>query len=212
MNPEVEKTASLIPEFYFDLIARIIPGVIFYACITYAWQGSFYKPGTLLESLLVLTLCYVLGFITDLIGDLALVRLKRVNPVKLVLNELPKVKHPQSVNLLIKMCAEAVLLRSLLLICFMFFTFSVVINIFKTLPQYSGNLALPTFALSILLFTLFEYFQKRVTERLKIVINTLGTMEISSTEQAVLNTSTQIGELAQESLLLSNNPNAPEQS
>jgi hypothetical protein len=45
MNPEVEKTASLIPEFYFDLIARIIPGVIFYACITYAWQGSSYKPG-----------------------------------------------------------------------------------------------------------------------------------------------------------------------
>ena len=186
MNPEVEKTASLIPEFYFDLIARIIPGVIFYACITYAWQGSSYKPGTLLESLLVLTLCYVLGFITDLIGDLALTRLKRVNPVKLVLNELPKIKHPQSFNLLIKMCAEVVLLRSLLLICLMFFIFSVVVNIFKTLPQYSGNLALPTFILSILLLTLFEYFQKRVAERLKIVILDVQVFQNQSLEPLFL--------------------------
>ena len=123
MNPNVEKTASLIPEFYYDLLARILPGGMFYACADYAWWGVLHQPRTLLESFFVVAACYVIGFIIDLAGDLILVKLNKHNAVKNVLNALPQVKNPQIVNLLVKMCAEVVLLRSLLLISSIFFCF-----------------------------------------------------------------------------------------
>ncbi|MEA5466623.1 hypothetical protein [Leptothoe sp. PORK10 BA2] len=168
MNPDVEKTASLIPEFYFDLLARILPGLLFYACVDYAWWGTLHKPGTLLESFFVVAVCYVLGLIMDLVGDLILNKFEIRNAVIIVLNKLPQVKNPQVVNLLVKMCAEVILLRSLWLTSSIFFVFSVLTHIFKTLPQHLSGLTALIFLLLVLLFVVFRYFQEVVEERLRI--------------------------------------------
>lgn len=166
MNPDVEKTASLIPEFYFDLIARVIPGLLIYACASYAWWGTLHKPGTLFESFFVVSACYVLGFVMDLTGDLVLKRIKVRNAVKITLNVLPQIKNIQITNTLTKMCAEVILLRSLLLLSCVLFVISASSRIIRRLPQFLSDKTLLIFFFAVLLFIVFRYFQEAVEERL----------------------------------------------
>ena len=182
MSDGVEKAAGVIPEVYYDLIARVLPGFMFYICVGYAWCGTLNKPETLLDSVIGVAACYVLGFVLDVLGDMVVDSLFRIiGKFKIIGRDNAKKKvteyltdltwsqdgtKPQDGGIFVKLCAEIVLLRSLMLTSLIFFVFSVLTHTIKTLPQYLSGGTPYIFFLLALLILMFRHFNNYVLDRL----------------------------------------------
>jgi len=62
---DLEKAGSLITEFYFDLIARALPGFIFLYAMIFAFTGRYTAPRSFSDSLVALVASYTSGFVLD---------------------------------------------------------------------------------------------------------------------------------------------------
>jgi hypothetical protein len=125
INPK--KLSDYIPEFYFDIIARLVPGGL--TCIIYGWQ-SLGTLGSAFSILIGLVVSYFLGILLDVVSDLVLGRLvfrwfisalkKFVrlytfmpdNELWLLIRQLPE----KQVIIFNKMMAEKAMLRSAILV------------------------------------------------------------------------------------------------
>ena len=178
MNPNVEKTVSLIPEFYYDIIARIIPGLIAYVGFSYTWQGSLSQPGTFLESITLLVLCYVLGLSMDRIGVLY-TQGKQRKTFESVMDGMASVKKSHNLNVLAKMYAELVLLNSLFTTTCVMTAFWVIAKVFRNLPQHlNSHIILLLFSL-----TLFYFLSKN-----SVILLNLRLKKIHIAESMISNT------------------------
>lgn len=171
MSNRVEEAAGVIPDVYYDLIARVIPGIMFYICLDYACSGTlnYDKTKTLLDAVIGVVAFYVLGFVLDVFGDMVVEKiLGPHNAIKRVIKKFPEITKSQDRSLFVKLCAEMVLLRSLMLTSLIFLGFSVSTHIFKTLPQYLSDTTLLIISLlaSVLLILLFGHFNKCTVTRL----------------------------------------------
>ena len=206
MISRVEEAFGVIPDVYYDLIARVIPGIMFYICLDYACSGTlnYDKTETFLEAVIGVVAFYVLGFVLDVFGDMvvgcffeiikrhnaikrdnaikrfvkkilgshnAIKRfVKKIlgshNAIKRVIKKFPEMTKSQDRSLFVKLCAELVLLRSLMLASLIFFVFSVSTHIFKELPQSLSDKTPYIFFLLVLLILLFGHFNNCTVNRL----------------------------------------------
>lgn len=112
---DLEKAGSLIPEFYFDLIARILPGFIFIYAMIFAFTGRYTAPMSFSDSLVALVASYTSGFALDKSFGLLLSVFKITPPLRKVFDGVLDLRNSRFSNIILKMCAEATLLHSLFL-------------------------------------------------------------------------------------------------
>lgn len=172
----MERTISLIPEFYFDLIARILPGTSAFICFSYAISEKIYRPVSLQEGLFGLGICYVFGLVLNFMCDAWLSRLDkpkvdnqdaRLNPNRAIIKYFTRVDNPKAYSILLKMCAELILLRSLFTIFFLLLIWSIVTCLIQGVSDHINNIGAigAVFVVCVLLFSLCRYTSDRISER-----------------------------------------------
>ncbi len=77
----MDKVGSLVPEFYYDLIARMAPGVVL--CIALGWDGRekllpLMEASPAIVAALATVICYVIGFLLDVLAARTLGKVNRI--------------------------------------------------------------------------------------------------------------------------------------
>lgn len=134
MSNEIKTILSIVPQSYYDLIAKFIPGVVATQVPFILYYRNLAIPKNIWEIFFGLITIYIVGLCLD-IGSLTFSlkpdRIRKdifhkkdisFNVIEDLHDELHKVADIQDVNVIIKMLAETVLFRSLaLFFCLLFF-------------------------------------------------------------------------------------------
>ena len=163
MSNEIETILSIIPQSYYDFIAKIIPGLTSIEIILFLSEKNLIYPRNIWEIIFSIIAVYIIGLSLDL-GGLALSYIldyginilhniivfvisydpyenyecqnkgKILKTIKDIHDELHKIdkneNHNQDSNIIVKMLAETVLLRSLSL----FFIILFALEKFQVIP------------------------------------------------------------------------------
>mgnify|MGYP001034786350 CR=1 FL=1 len=162
--------ALLVPEFYFDLIARILPGGCACLFFFYPWHDISYIPETTFGFFSATGIFYVIGFIIDLLGDFifsyfSVRERERRNIVQKVQNHFSDRKDLFLYSRFLKMCAELVMLRSLAIICLGLSFISVFFPVSKESAWYLSLLPLSAFVAFVVILVSFMYFEECIRAR-----------------------------------------------
>ncbi|CAK0775641.1 membrane hypothetical protein [Gammaproteobacteria bacterium] len=147
----ISKLSAIVPEFWHDLIARIVPGFL----ILYSVKGNFIgilKGVSFIDLLGELLLSYSIGITVDILSDAAFCIMPWYqNKREEFYKKLDK-HESQYRKLLVKMFAEVVFFRSLSFYLFVQSFFSICVC--NKLPLNIENMILPWY-LSLVLFVVF---------------------------------------------------------
>ncbi len=173
----MQEISALIPEFYYDLIARIIPGGCAYFFFTYPWYRNSYTPTTASEIFAAVGICYIVGLIVDLCGDglTSLGERRSIIHQSLDYFSDPEIAADSDIAPLysrfLKMCAELVMLRSLMIITLILFLISSFSHISRGPAHYMTKLPLYALAAFIVLSLSFKHLGYCTDRRLRSIKN-----------------------------------------
>ena len=197
MSNEIGTILSIIPQSYYDFIAKLIPGFSALEISSYIFFETLKFPNNIWEIILGFTSIYIIGIVLD-IGGLYLFslfeKLKKINhkskckyqknnkkdnsdddviAVRDIHIKLHQITNSQDANIIVKMLAETVLLRSFSL----FFILVPFVKLFEIIlcPKAELIACLRYIGLSILAALIFHALrvtlQKETDVRAKSMLN-----------------------------------------
>lgn len=152
----MDKLLELIPEFYYDLIARITPGTILIVVVIpfSSWQ-QFLEKDSLPISVVLLFLIssYIIGFLVDAFSVTVEGLIEPLFWKTTIFEELDRIANEDSAKHLTKLVAELTLLRVLL-------TGWIIIGLSWILPIFRFTFCFDLFFYFIILIFLITAYPK----------------------------------------------------
>lgn len=134
-NHKIEKALSVVPEVYFDLIARLIPGSIAWLIFTNLFDkiNPFEQLKDFNVAVLILVASYIIGFTADTVSFSLTYYLHKLLEPKIISHKrkweiVSSLSNDSHITIITKMSAENILCRSLGLIFIFFWVTSIYIT------------------------------------------------------------------------------------
>lgn len=188
MNKEIEMILSIIPQSYYDFIAKIIPGLVALEISSYIYYKTLLTPNNIWEVIFGIVAIYILGLILDIAGlafsktldfilfccyifkDSKYSEDKNIYiTIRDLHNGLHGIANNQNANIIIKMLSEIVLLRSLSLIFLVIFFAHIPLPI--SIYQLGENQKYLSLGIAVILYFLRLFLQCETALRITSMLN-----------------------------------------
>lgn len=187
MSNEIETILSIIPQSYYDFIAKIIPGFVALEISSYIYYETLLVPNNIWEVIFGFVGIYIIGIILDIGGLLLSQAIEMITicgcknnicpngkqlfiTVREIHSDLHEISETQDANIIIKMLAETVLLRSLSLL----FTLLSIFNITPLASFYGFDtnqlFLLPSILMAVVLSILRLELQRETAIRADLML------------------------------------------